>query len=93
MKSSDSAPEDKHKLSKIELLEIVSKINEEIYSNEYLSDPDGDTIFLAKKYAKLHKIHFSEILSCMRPSGCLNRPVWNENGKIVPYKKMFGGYY
>ena len=75
---------------------LRAQVRELVYSNSLLSDPDGDTIFHAKKIAREHnkanpdhKIKFNDILAGMRPSGALRRPVWDSTGKIVPWEKLY----
>jgi hypothetical protein len=64
-------------------------VRTKVYANKYMSDPDGDTIMYAKEIARKYKVKFQDILATMRPSGSINRPVWDGTGKIVPYKKIF----
>lgn len=88
----------KHKLKEelkeadlnIDLYKLRREVVDKVYAKKYLCDPDGDTIQFAKEIARKHKIKFQSILAGMRPCGNINRPVWDENGKIVPYKKIFG---
>lgn len=74
------------------LTNLRSEVRNRVYARPFLSDPDGDTIHFAKKVAKEHGIPFQDILAGMRPSGKLNRTIWDETGKLVPWKKVFGGY-
>ena len=73
----------------VDLLALRNLVMQKVYANKYLTDPDGDTIMYAKEVARKHKIKFQDILAGMRPSGSIDRPIWDENGKIVPYKKIF----
>lgn len=72
------------------LLGISKEVNTKVYSKKYLSDPDGDTIMYAKELGRKYKIPFNDILSVMRPSGTIRRPVWDSTGKIIPYEKLYG---
>jgi hypothetical protein len=79
--------------------EVYNKVGLKLYLNDlqrdiderlrYAYDPDGTYIELCKQYAKLMKVPYQYLLSKFRPSGVLNRPVWNEIGDIVPWEKMF----
>ncbi len=52
-----------------------------------ISNPDRDTINAAKLIAKKYKIPYQHLLQGRRPSGSLNQPVWDADGKIVPWKR------
>jgi tartrate dehydratase alpha subunit/fumarate hydratase class I-like protein len=76
-------------ITEIKLLELRAEVREKVYANEYCTDRDGDTIFYAKEIARKNKISFKDILKGMRPCGSINRPLWDDTGKIVPYKRIF----
>ncbi len=76
-------------LNEIELESLRTEVRNRVYANKYLTNPDGNTIIYAKEVAKEHKTYYQHILRGMRPCGNIQTNVWDETGKIVPYKKIF----
>lgn len=73
----------------VDILDLVSQVRQKVYGNEYCTSPDSDTIFFAKEIAKKNGIKYQEILKRMRPSGTIRCKVWDENGNIVSYEKIY----
>lgn len=78
------------KKRQIYLLDVAGEVRQKVYSNKLMPDPDGDTIRYAKELGKKYKIPYQDILSVVRPSGSLRRPVWDSTGKIIPWEKLYG---
>lgn len=87
-----------HPITELELLDLVEQTRTMVYSKP-TCDYDGSYISCARDVSrdynrqvilKENRISFRTILSKIRPSGALNRPVWDTNGNIVPYKRIFG---
>lgn len=77
------------KISEPSVYELRSLVMEKVYENKFQTNYDGATIMYAKQVARKYKVRYQDILSGMRPRGTIDTQVWDENGKIVPYKKIF----
>lgn len=69
--------------------ELAAMAREKVYAQKYLTCPDADTILFAKEIAKKYKVRYQDILAQLRPTGSVITRVWDSNGNIVPYKKIF----